>query len=614
MKKIFLLLFLATAAAFAQKPVFATAKVKAATVYFNSAEISQSAAVTLPAGTSEVVIKNVANYLLENTLLIGAPANVTILSSQFTNNYISEFEPDENSPALKKVRDSIKLVEEQIALVSNQKTSEQKTLELLDKNNQVYGQQSGLSVAELMKMVDYYKAKRTETANTINTLYAKEQKLNEKLADLRSRLEVNISKEEKVSTGKLVLQIMSETAQSTQLDISYLTQGASWQPFYDLRADNITSPINMLYKAQVVQQTGIDWKKVKLTLSSGSPNQSSYAPELSPWFLSLMPVTSQSFYGKPNADFLETLQGQVPGLNISTGSGQPGANSTVVLRGYGSINGTAEPLYVIDGVPLSAENYKSINPDDVATVSVLKDANATSIYGNRGTNGVIVVTTKRGKKEKSSVSQYTEITENQLNVSFDIDIPYDIASNGKQHSVTLKEIKLPATYKHYSIPKLEQEAFLLAEISDYAKYNLLKGEANIIFEGMYIGKTSINPSQTADTLNLSMGRDKKISVKRELIAEKSSTKFLSSGREQVFTYDIIIRNNKKEAAKLTLKDQYPISTDKEIEVELLQSDSAKVETEIGILSWELNLKPGETKKVRISYRVKAPKSKPVYNL
>lgn len=565
MKKIFLLLFLATATAFAQKPVFASAKVKAATVYFNSAEISQSAAVTLPAGTSEVVIKNVANYLLENTLLIGAPANVTILSSQFTNNYISEFEPDENSPALKKVRDSIKLVEKEVALVVNQKTSEQKTLELLDKNNQVYGQQSGLSVAELMKMVDYYKAKRTETANTINTLYAKEQKLNEKLADLRSRLEVNISKEEKVSTGKLVLQIMSDAAISTQLDISYLTQGASWQPFYDLRADNITSPINMLYKAQVVQQTGIDWKKVKLTLSSGSPNQSSYAPELSSWFLrfdyplddvvvegyrtttkaksnvAVTTITSKTIEGRPNANFAQTLQGQVPGLMISTGNGSPAL-------------------------------------------------------------------------EESSVDKYTVITENQMNVSFDIDIPYDIASNGKQHSVTLKEIKLPATYKHYSVPKLEQEAFLLAEISDYAKHNLLRGEANIIFEGMYIGKTSINPSQTADTLNLSMGRDKKISVKRELIAEKSSTKFLSSGREQVFTYDIIIRNNKKEAAKLTLKDQYPISTDKEIEVELLQSDSAKVETETGILSWELNLKPGETKKVRISYRVKAPKSKPVYNL
>ncbi|MFD2601496.1 DUF4139 domain-containing protein [Flavobacterium suzhouense] len=540
MKKIFLLLFLATATAFAQKPIFTSAKVKAATVYFNSAEISQSAAVTLPAGTSEVVIKNVANYLLENTLQVGVPSNVTILSSQFTNNYISEFEPDENSPALKKVRDSIKLVEEQIALVYNQKTSEQKTLELLDKNNQVYGQQSGLSVTELMKMVDYYKTKRTETANTINTLTAKEQKLNEKLTDLKSKLEVNISKEEKISTGKLVLQIMSETPLSTQLDISYLTQGASWQPFYDLRANDITSPINMLYKAQVVQQTGIDWKKVKLTLSSGMPNQSSFAPELSPWFLRFENRQYDSLaYGNTN---------------------------NVAIRGAAS--------------------------------QELSD--------------VVVEAYRTTTKAKSNVA--ATITEHQMNVSFDIDLPYDIASNGKQHSVTLKEIKLPATYRHFSVPKLEQEAFLLAEISDYAKYNMLRGEANIIFEGMYIGKTQINPSQTADTLNLSMGRDKKISVKRETVAEKSSTKFLSSGKEQVFTYDIIIRNNKKEAAKLTLKDQYPVSTDKEIEVELLQSDSAKVDKETGILTWEMSLKPTETKKVRISYKVKSPKSKTLANL
>lgn len=539
MKKIAMLLLLACGYVHAQKPVFTTAKVKAATVYFNSAEISQSASVTLPAGTSEVVIKNVANYLLENTLQIGAPSSVTVMSAQFTNDYISEFEPDESSPAIKKVCDSITLVQKELALVANQKASEQKTLELLDKNNQVYGQQSGLSVAELMKMVDYYKAKRTETANAINAFTTKEQKLNEALTKLKSRLEVNTSKEEKTSTGKLVLQVMSDLAVSVQLDISYLTQNASWSPFYDLRADNITAPINMLYKAQVVQQTGIDWKKVKLTLSSGMPNQNSYAPELSTWFLRFGSYDDYSYKDK---------------------AGEAGAMADMKTQTLSAV---------------TVEAYR---------------------------------TTTR------SVSNYTTINENQMNISFDIDLSYDILSNGKQHSVTLKEIKLPATYRHYAVPKLEQEAFLLAEISDYSKYNLLRGEANIIFEGMYIGKTQINPSQTTDTLNLSMGRDKKISIKREKVIEKSSTKFLSSGREQVFTYDIIIRNNKKEAAKLTLKDQYPISTDKEIEIELLQNDNAKVDTETGILTWELNLKPAETKKVRISYRVKSPKSKPIYNL
>jgi N-terminal domain of unknown function (DUF4140) len=77
---------------FAQKPVFTSAKVKAATVYFNSAEISQTISAILPKGTSEIVVKNVADYLNENKVQIGAPSSVTVLSVQFTNNYMSEFE------------------------------------------------------------------------------------------------------------------------------------------------------------------------------------------------------------------------------------------------------------------------------------------------------------------------------------------------------------------------------------------------------------------------------------------------------------------------------------------------------------------------------------------
>jgi uncharacterized protein affecting Mg2+/Co2+ transport len=104
-----------------------------------------------------------------------------------------------------------------------------------------------------------------------------------------------------------------------------------------------------------------------------------------------------------------------------------------------------------------------------------------------------------------------------------------------------------------------------------------------------------------------MGRDKKVSIKREKVDDKSGTKFLSSKKEQTFTYDITVRNNKKEAIQLLLKDQYPLSTDKEIEVELLQSDNAKINTVTGILTWQLQLKANETRKIRISYKVKYPK-------
>lgn len=541
MKKVFLILtLLATAITFAQKPIFATAKVKAATVYFNAAELSQTTSLHLPAGTSEVVIKNVADYLDENTIQIGAPNNVTVLSVQFTQNYISEYEIDETNPAIKKVRDSINWTQKEIKKIQIDRYANQQAMVVLDANKNVGGANSGLNVSELMKLVDFYKSKRTELDNIVLALNEKENKYNEKLKNLNDKLQINTEKEDKNSKGKLIVQLMNETAGLVNLDVNYLTNSANWMPFYDLRADNIASPINMMYKAKVSQNTGIDWKKVNLTLSSGNPNQNNQAPLLSAWFLR---------YG-----ILSQLTGRASGL-------QNYAANTI--QGY-----------------MEDKKMKS----------------------------------EISEQDESSISNYTNIQENQLNISFDIDIPYDILSNGKPHSVALKQIKLPATYKYYAVPRVEKEAFLLAEINDYSKYNLLTGEANIIFEGMYVGKTMINPNQTSDTLNLSMGRDKKISIKREKVLDKSGTKFLSSKKEQTFTYDITVRNNKKEAINLMLKDQYPLSTDKETEIELLQSDDAKENKETGILTWNLKLAPNETRKIRISYKVRYPKDKVINNL
>ena len=607
MKKIFVFTLLCfSAIVFAQKPIFTTAKIKSATVYSNSAELLQSAAVTLPSGTSEIVIKNVADYVNENTIQIGAPSNVTVLSVQFTRNFISEYEIDESNPMIKRVRDSIVLIEKEMGKIANEKVSYSKTIDLLDKNQNVAGQNSGLNVTELIKLVDYYRTKRNELSNLVDALYEKENKLKDKLSKLNSKLELNTQKQEKTSQGKLVLQVMTDVASSVNLDINYLTNNASWSPFYDLRADNINSPINLMYKAKVVQNTGIDWKKVKLTLSSGNPNQNNTAPSIQAWFVRLADYYKK-YENSLNTNVLNALQGQVSGVNINSADGQPGSSEKVMIRGYNSISGNSDALYVINGIPTNSEEIKKISPNSIKSVNVLKGNEATSIYGSRGANGVVVVTTK-------NMDDYTKIEEQELNVSFDIDIPYDILSNGKAHSVALKDLKLPATYKYYAVPKVEKEAFLLAEISEYSKFNLLSGEANIIFEGMYVGKTMINPNQTSDTLNLSMGRDKKIAIKREKIADKSGTKFLSGYKEQTFTYDITVKNNKKEAIEMLLKDQYPISTDKEITIELLDNGKAKVNAETGILTWDVKLGAGETKKFRISYKIKYPKDKFIDNL
>lgn len=614
MKKALLLTLLISAISFAQKPIFTSAKVKSATVYFNAAELQQTTTVNLPLGTSEIVIKNVADYLNENTIQIGAPSSVTVLSVQFTQNYISEYEIDESNPAIKKVRDSITLVQKEIKKIQIETYSHQQTIGLLDNNQTVAGANSGLSVTELIKLVDYYKAKRTELDNAVVSLQEKEAKWNLKLKALNDKLVINTQKEDKTSKGKLVLQVMNEIAGNVNLDINYITNAATWNPFYDLRADSVKDPINMMYKAQVSQTTGVDWKKVKLTLSSGNPNQNNQQPILNSWFLRYKEEGNDFNYYRGNtykfrdgdsaSNTIQSLEGRVAGLAIND---KKEADSRIVLRGNRPVTGNNQALVVIDGAISDNETYKQLPPNAIKSVNVIKGAEGAALYGSEGVNGVIVITTKQ-------MDDYTSINENQLNVSFDIDIPYDILSNGKAHSVALKEIKLPATYKYYAAPRVDKEAFLLAEINDYSKYNLLPGEANIIFEGLYVGKTTINPNQTADTLNLSMGRDKKINIKREKVVDKSGTKFLSSYKEQTFTYDLTVRNNKKEEIFMLLKDQYPLSTDKEVTIELLEDGKAKVNTETGILTWELKLAPNETKKIRISYKVKYPKDKVIDNL
>jgi TonB-linked SusC/RagA family outer membrane protein len=109
-------------------------------------------------------------------------------------------------------------------------------------------------------------------------------------------------------------------------------------------------------------------------------------------------ISSENIEAKSYSNISQSLAGEVAGVNVINTSGQPGTASTIRIRGFGSANGNRDPLYVVDGVPFSG-SINSINPADVKTTTVLKDATATAIYGSRGANGVILITTKKGTGE-----------------------------------------------------------------------------------------------------------------------------------------------------------------------------------------------------------------------
>lgn len=216
--------------------------------------------------------------------------------------------------------------------------------------------------------------------------------------------------------------------------------------------------------------------------------------------------------------------------------------------------------------------------------------------------------------EPSTIQQFTTLNEGQLNTNFEIDLPYDIEADGELHQVTIKDEEISSILKNYAVPRLDKDAYLMAEVADWQTLDLLPGEANIIMDETYIGKSLIDPTTTADTLNLSLGRDKRIAVKRTLVKEMSSIKTSGSSSKQVFTYELTVKNNKLTDVNLLLKDQYPLSSIKEVEVKLDDAGDAMVNAETGVLTWKVDLKPGESKKIRFSYTIRYPKDKKIINI
>ncbi|MBN8860541.1 MAG: DUF4139 domain-containing protein [Sphingobacteriales bacterium] len=447
--------------------------------------------------------------------------------------------------------------------------------------------------------MDYYKAKSAELQQELKQQNEKKKKWNELLL----RVNDQVAEEEKKNTrntGRITLQLSAAVSGKYDFTIAYITPNAYWTPYYDIRVDDIKSPLKVVYKSKITQTTGIDWKKVKLSLSTSVPNQWGNAPVLNTWFLA---------YINPVNVMEQSLSGKAAGITLR------GTNSLsdVVVVGYGNAkkeeadNTGLLPVYIVNGAEMSKQEFQKINKVAIKDMQVLKADAATALYGSRAAGGAVVVTLKEG------LGDYVSVSDNELNVTFDIDIPFDVPTNGKEQTAMLKEYKVDAHYKFYSAPRLDKDAYLLAEVPEWERLNLLPGDANIIFEGTYVGKSFIDPNSTFDTLNLTLGRDKRVVVKKEKLVDYSSVKFLGSNTLQKITYEITVKNNKKDSVDMLLKDQYPISSTKEIEAELTNDGGADVNKETGVLTWKLKLAPGESRKIRFAYSVKYAKDR-VINL
>ena len=575
-----------------------------ATVYFSGAELTHTANVNLTQGENEITLEGLTPNIDINSLKINVNNSVMVASSEFSNDYLTE---KKSSDLVKKLQDSIDFCNAEILRLT---TSIQINSDLIDllrqgvetnlggevnRNNSFV--RTGLSVAEITQNLDFYSTK----ANSLEKSIAADRKLKTDVEETLSRLQSQVRQEQGkrgVNNGLLELNLVASYATNATITITYFTKQASWTPFYDMMIDDVSKPVKLRGRSKVSQTTGIDWNKINITLSTATPSKTKDAPVFSTWLLDYV----QNIVYKQNVRTANSISYDagvaVEEIAVSA--------SSVRIRGSGSVNNNTQPLYIVDGVPFDAD-INSLDPSMIENTTVLKDASTSALYGSRAANGVVLITTKK-------MEDFIIAEEKSISMEYKIDLTYTIPGNGKEQIIDLKNYELSAEYKYYCAPKLDENVFLIADFKDWEKLNILSGIANITYDGTYVGQTFLNTAQTNQVLSVTLGTDKRVSVKRELLTNFSKVKTSGSSTDVTLAYSLTVKNNQNKPIKFTLKEQYPISSQNEIKVELLTKETTTPtfnKEDTGVITWDFDIAVGESKDFKISYNVKYPKDKKI---
>lgn len=218
-----------------------------------------------------------------------------------------------------------------------------------------------------------------------------------------------------------------------------------------------------------------------------------------------------------------------------------------------------------------------------------------------------VVVAKKAAEKSTTSADFTTSIESTVSNQFKISIPYTIKSDAKPYVVDIQNYDLPVIYKYLGIPKLDKDAFLLARIAGWENLNLLPGKATVYFEGSFVGNSFLATNSTNDTIDFSMGRDKNIIINREKVEEFCKNTVSGGNKKSTRGYEIKVKNTKSKEVVIEIKDQLPLSSYKEVVVEMLETGGASYNDKTGELKWVITLKPGESKTLGFKYQVKYPK-------
>ncbi len=604
----------------------AISQIESVTVYFQGAHISRKANVKLPVGKQTLVLTGVTGQLNTERIEVKGSSGLTILS---VNHRLQKPDDAKVKSQIEKSQAQIKTLENRFKILMNRDNVFGVEERLLMENMNFQSKNAGATVAEIREAANFYRAR-------LNEIRSAKLDIANQVTSVRDSIRMVNQNINRISAGANILQseiivaVESKTHFSGNVEFSYFVESAGWQPLYDFRVREITDPLQVVYNANVYQSSGEDWKDVDVTLSSGFPEMSGTAPELKPWYLnrpSPRPV-SQSPRGK-GAISGEITDGQtgepLPFVNVSLSmNGEIMYQTATDFNGRYSLKPVAAGSYVINtsyigyqsamqgGIYVASNQNKVHNlimyADQIELQEVAMDMEVVQEGRDNRFDDAPGEIKRKALSSNSSPPPppppALQLTPNQ--VSYKIPTSYTIPSNGADYFMAIKEEEIVADYIYQTIPKYDTDVYLIARIPKWSELNLLSGNSSIYYQGAYTGDTFVDANFTGYTLQLSLGRDRNITVSREGNKELNDKRIFGNAVKETVAWDITVRNNKPVPIKIEIIDQFPLSEIKTIEVKRGSFGDAKLVDMTGGLTWTKTIKPASSEKLQFDYELKYP--------
>ena len=564
MKKItstIIIIILIGSSAMAEVEKKVSSKINNVTVFLQGAQVQRKGKFKLDKGITKIIFEGMTQQFDKNSIQVKGKGDFIILdvSSNIFHPVPKAYVPSSIPVKIKKeimrLEDSISdlnwLAKELKIEVDGYKSEKN----MLLTSGVIKGQNVNDSIAALIDAMDYMRVKLLELNKLIFKLDKKLNTDKPRLAKMKARLNElknynynagNVPKRQ-LPVQQIIVTLSSDVETYGTLEFSYIVSSAGWSPSYDLRADDVDSPVKLTYKANVYQNTGIDWNNVDMTLSTINPNRSNIKPTLATWYLRYFQpiVQSKGYYNKDAKSKMAKENAMAPAA-------------------------------------------LSISADNIASGADFQWDEL---------------------EEAAHMSNFTQMNNNMAMVEFELKIPQSIKSDGQTHLMAVTSEEIDASFQYHIVPKLDKDAFLMAKLSGWEDLNLLPAIANIYYDGTYVGQTRINPAVMSDTLELALGRDRGIYLTRKKTQDEEKVKKLTGQKEKTVTYQLALKNYKSTNVSIIVEDQTPVSTIEDIKVELLEKGLADYNKKTGKLLWNINLDAKETLKYEFSYMLRYDKDK-----